>query len=67
MEGKEREGEIGEDWEDESILRKQGLIIEQVEKGATGTEEHKPAEPAVKYYGKETLATVWRLDMEWYD
>ena len=41
-----------------STLRKQGLIIEEVEKGAIGTDEHKPAEPTVRYYGKETLATV---------
>ena len=41
-----------------STLRKQGLIIEEVEKGTIGTDEHKPAEPTVRYYGKETLATV---------
>ena len=41
-----------------STLRKQGLIIEEVEKGAIGTDEHKPAEPTVRYYGKETLAAV---------
>ena len=37
-----------------SALRKQGLIIEEVEKGATETDEQKP----IKFYGKETLATV---------
>ena len=31
-----------------STLRKQGLIIEEVEKGAIGTDEHKPAEPTVR-------------------
>ena len=39
-----------------STLRKQGLIIEEVEKGAIGTDEQKPAEPTVRFYGKETLA-----------
>ena len=41
-----------------STLRKQGLIIEEVEKGAIETDEHKPAEPTVGYYGKETPAAV---------
>ena len=41
-----------------STLGKQGLIIEEVERGAIGMDKHKPAEPTVRYYGKETLATV---------
>ena len=41
-----------------STLRKQGLIIEEVEKGAIETDEHKQAEPTVRFYGKETLAAV---------
>ena len=41
-----------------SALRKQGLIIEEVEKGAIGTDEQKPAEPTIRFYGKEALAAV---------
>ena len=42
-----------------SALRKQGLIVnEEVEKGAIEPNEQKPAEPTIKFYGKEALATV---------
>ena len=38
-----------------NTLRKQGLIIEEVEKGAIETDEHKPVEPTVRYYGINNL------------
>ena len=42
-----------------SFLRKQGLIvIEEVKEDAIEPNEQKPAEPMVKFYGKEALATV---------
>ena len=42
-----------------SALRKQGLIVnEEVEKGAIEPDEQKPAEPTIKFFGKEALATV---------
>ena len=43
----------------ESILRKQGIIVnEEVKEDEAEPNEQKPAEPKVKFYGKEALAAV---------
>ena len=42
-----------------SALRKQGIIVnEDVRENAIEPNEQKPAEPIVKFYGKEALAAV---------
>ena len=42
-----------------STLRKQGLIVNEEVKGVeTESNEQKPAEPMVKFYGKEALPAV---------
>ena len=41
------------------ILRKQGIIVnEDAKEDGEEPNEHKQAEPKVKFYGKETLAAV---------
>ena len=42
-----------------SVLRKQDLIVnEDVKEDAIEPNKQKPAEPIVKFYGKEALAAV---------
>ena len=42
-----------------SVLRKQGIIVnEEVKEDEAEPNEQKPAEPKVKFYGKEALAAV---------
>ena len=42
-----------------SVLRKQGLIVnEEVKEDAIEPNEQKPAEPIVKFYGKEALIAI---------
>ena len=49
-----------------SALRKQDIIInEDVKENETEPNEQKPAEPTVKFYGKEALAAV--QDRIWID
>ena len=59
MESQKGEIEIGKNRKMKSTLRKQGLIVNEEVKGVEiESNEQKPAEPMLKFYGKEALPAV---------